>query len=281
MDDPATSVINRLHDTKGLSSSQRAIADCLLGNVNEAAFWGVEELAERSRSSVATVVRFAQKLGYSGFMELRQALVAQAQERVRTDPADRLMNAPKDTAAMLLEVARRDMDNIERTVHGISERLLKSMAQRIHGARNRVVVGHGVSRIMADYLGYMLTLAGLVTVSGNAADFARQVANLDRKDLLVAISFPPYSQETLDVAEYAHRRGVTLLVFTDGLDSPLARFADHTIPLAGENLLFSHSLGSFTVVIHALATVLASRDRQGAVRRLKEAEGVSKTQFVR
>lgn len=38
-------------------------------------------MAERAESSVATVVRFAQKLGYRGFMEMRQALVAQAKAK--------------------------------------------------------------------------------------------------------------------------------------------------------------------------------------------------------
>jgi DNA-binding MurR/RpiR family transcriptional regulator len=271
------SLVTRLHGTKGLSASQRRIAACLLSRMDEAAFWGVEELAERSESSVATVVRFAQKLEYSGFLEMRQALVAQA--KAKSAPEDRLLNAPKEAAAILVEVGKQDMLNIERTVHGINETLLKNLVQRIERARHRVLVGHGVSHIMSEHLCYLLTISGYVAVAGNPAEYARQVANLGPRDLLIAFSFPPYSQETLDVMGYARKRHVPIVAFTDGLDSPLARHADLTVPVAGENLMFTHSIAAYAVVSHAIAATLASKDREAAIRRLREAERIAKPQF--
>ena len=94
------SLVARIHNVVGLSTSQRRIADCLLGRLNEAAFWGVEELASRSQSSVATVVRFAQKLGYSGFLEMRQALVSLVKKQSRT--GEQLLTAPTEAAATLV-----------------------------------------------------------------------------------------------------------------------------------------------------------------------------------
>lgn len=268
-----------LHRTGELSASQRRIAQCLAANPDEAAFWGVEEVAARSESSVATVVRFAQKLGYSGFMAMRQALVAKA--KARSAPEERLLSAPRETSAILLEVARQDMQNIERTVRGIDEELLKTVVRRLEKARNRVIIGHGVSSLLAAHLAYLLTLAGHLAVAGSAAEFARQVANLTAKDLLIAFSFPPYSQETLDAVDYARQRGVPVLAFTDALDSPLARHADLTLPMAGENLMFTHSIAAYAVVSHALAALLASGDREAAIRRLHETEQVAGSQFTK
>lgn len=273
------SLLNRLHGAlAAMTPNQRRIADCVLAEPKDAAFWGVEELAERSGTSVATVVRFAQALGYSGFLELRQDLVAQA--RAGTGVEGRLLAAPKGAAAALVEVARRDVANIERTVSGIGEDLLKAVIKTLESARTRVCFGHGVSRIMSEHLAYLLTLAGLPVVAGNPAEFARQVANLGPKDVVVAFAFEPYSRETLDAAAYAKKRQVRILAFTDRLDAPLARLADHTLVVAGENLLFSHSLAAFAVVAHTLATGLASRDREGAIQRLRESEKVARTQFA-
>lgn len=273
------SLLNRLHGAlHGLTPNQRRIADCVLAEPKDAAFWGVEELAERSGTSVATVVRFAQALGFTGFLELRQALVAQA--RAGGDAEGRLMAAPKGAAAALVEVARRDVANIERTVAGINEALLKAVLKCLESSRHRVLFGHGVSSIMAEHLGYLLTLAGLPVVAGNPAEFARQVANLGPKDVVVAFTFQPYSKETLDAVAYARKRQVKIIAFTDRLDAPLARLADHSLIVAGENLLFSHSLASFAVVAHTLATGLASRDREGAIQRLRESEKVARPQFA-
>jgi DNA-binding MurR/RpiR family transcriptional regulator len=273
------SLLSRLHGAlHGMTANQRRIADCVLAEPKDAAFWGVEELATRSATSVASVVRFAQALGYSGFLEMRQVLVAEA--RAGTDAEGRLMAAPKGAAAALVEVARRDVANIERTVAGINESLLKAVMKCLEGSRQRVLFGHGVSHIMAEHLGYLLTLAGLPVVAGNPAEFARQVANLGPKDVVVAFTFQPYSKETLDAVAYARKRQVKIIAFTDRVDAPLARMADHSLIVAGENLLFSHSLAAFAVVAHTLATGIASRDREGAIQRLRESEKVARPQFT-
>lgn len=279
MTPPKNALVTRIHNVRGLSSSQRRIADCLLGRLGEAAFWGVEELAERSQSSVATVVRFAQKLGYSGFLELRQALVHQAKRR--SSGSERLFQVPEEAAATLLEVARRDVQNIEQMVQGVNERLLQEVVASLKAARHRVAIGRGVSQLMASQLAYLLTQAGLPVVEGSPADFAAQASNLGPEDLLVAFSFHPYSTETLDAAGYARKRGLKVLAFTDKLGAPITRLADHAIPVAGENLLYSHSMAAFSVLAHGIATALAAGDRETAIKRVREADRVARPQFVK
>ena len=58
--------------SSGLTPGQRRVAEILMANQHEAAFLGIEELAERAGSSVATVVRFAKSLGYAGFLDAAQ-----------------------------------------------------------------------------------------------------------------------------------------------------------------------------------------------------------------
>ena len=272
------SLMARLNSARGLSNSQRRIADCLLGRLGEAPFWGVEELAERGESSVATVVRFAQKLGYTGFLELRQALVQEAKRQARA--GERLFQAPSEAAATLVEVARRDIQNIEQMVQGVGEPLLKAVVEALRAARHRVIIGRGVSQLMSSQLAYLLTQAGLPTIEGSPADFAAQAGNMGPEDLLVAFSFQPYSSETLDAATYARKRGIRTLAFTDRLRAPVARVADHVVPVSGENLLYSHSLAAFSVLAHGIATALATRDREATVKRLQEAERVTRPQFA-
>lgn len=269
----------RLHAlSSALPPGQRNVADYVLAHLDDAAFLGVEELAGATGTSVGTVVRFARKLGYDGFSTFRKALVDQARSRAGAE--NRLLGAPSDASSALHEVARLDIANIERTVRGIDEGVLREVIRRLASARARVLIGHGVSRIMSDHLAYLLTLAGVPTVSSNSAEFATQVANLGPKDVLVALTFMPYSRETRDAAAYAHKRGVPVVAFTDRLDAPLAKIADHTLLVAGQNLLFSHSLSAFSVVAHTIATSLASRDRVEAIQRLRESERVAKSLYT-
>ena len=272
-------LLNRLHSAEGLSPSQRQIADCLIANMNEAALWGVEELAEKSHTCVATVVRFAKKLDYTGYLEMRKALVSAAKKHYGRD--EQLLQAPVQASATLLEVARRDVRNIETLLQAVNEDLLQRVVKQIKASRLRLAIGDGVSALMTRQIAYLLINIGLPVIEGNPADFATQVGLLSTKDLLIAISISPYSQETLDASAYARKRGIPILVFTDSLNSPLARFANLVLLIPGENLLFSHSVTAFGVLAHAIATSIASQAPQQALSKMREAERVAHRKFAK
>ncbi|MBL0210827.1 MAG: MurR/RpiR family transcriptional regulator [Holophagaceae bacterium] len=276
-------LLNRLHSARGLSPSQRQIADCLIANINEAALWGVEELAAKSMTCVATVVRFAKKLEYSGYLEMRKALVSAAKKHYNR--GERLLQAPMQASTTLLEVARRDMRNIELLVNSVDEKLLQRVVKQVMASHIRLVIGDGVSALMARQLAYLLVSTGLPVMEGNPHDFTGQVGVLTGKDLLIAISTTPYTRETLDAAAYAQKRGIPVLVFTDNLNSPLAKSATFTLPIPGENLLFSHSLTAFGVLAHAIATSIAtsiaSQDPQLARNKFRELERAARSKYAK
>ena len=272
-------LVARLNGAKDLSASQRRIADCLRANMNEAALWGVEELSRESHTCVATVVRFAKRLGYSGFLEMRKALVNSAKTHYQR--GDQLLEAPAQAAATLVEVARRDIRNIELLVQAVDEQLLQGAARMLKASRFRLAIGDGVSALMTRQLAYLLINTGLPTLEGSPADFASQVGNLDSRDLLIAISITPYTRETLDAAAYARKRGIPVLAFTDGPQSPLAKSANLSLPIPGKNLLFSHSLAAFGVLAHALATSLAREDPMSSLKKLHEVERVARPKFAK
>ncbi len=272
-------LLNRLHSAQGLSPSQRQIADCLIANMNEAALWGVEELAKKSQTCVATVVRFAKKLEYTGYLEMRKALVSAAKKHY--DRGDQLLQAPVQASATLLEVARRDVRNIDTLVKAVNEDLLQRVVKQLKTSRLRLAIGDGVSALMARQLAYLLINTGLPVMEGNPADFATQVGMLGHQDLLIAISITPYTRETVDAAAYARKRGVPVLAFTDNLNSPLAKSATLTLPIPGENLLFSHSVTAFGVLAHAIATSIASQAPQQALSKMREVERVAQQKFAK
>jgi DNA-binding MurR/RpiR family transcriptional regulator len=279
MSAPKLPLLNRIHSARGLSPSQRQIADCLIANMNEAALWGVEDLAAKSQTCVATVVRFAKKLDYSGYLEMRKALVGAAKKHYGR--GEQLLQAPMQASATLLEVVRRDLRNLETLVQAVDESLLQRVVKQVRDSRIRLIIGDGVSALMARQFAYLLINTGLPVMEGNPADFATQVGLLDSKDLLVAISITPYTQETLDAAAYARKRGIPVLAFTASLNSPLAKSATLALPIPGENLLFSHSVTAFGVLAHAIATSIASQTPQQTLSKLREVERVAHKKFAK
>lgn len=262
-----------------LPDAQRAIADALMGDPLLGALWGIEAMAERAEVSVGSVIRLAKRLGYKGFSDFRDALRMACSTRSGEAELEELED-PTDLFGTLAEVVQRDSQHLNRMIKMVDHDTLDSAAKALREARHRVILGRGVGHVMGMILAFYLTQAGVPCIAALPSDFSNQAANLDAGDLLVVISFHPYSRETVDAAAFAKQNGVPILALSDRADSPLSAYADILIPVSSEDLLFSASLTSFAALAHAFAIVLATQDRSGTLKRLKAADRVAQPLFV-
>ena len=264
-----------------LPEAQRAIADALMGDPLLGALWGIESTAEKAGVSMGSVMRFAKRLGYKGYSDFRDALRDACKARSgESDLGLAELEVSTDLFGILAEVVQRDTQHLSRMIQVVDHATLERAAEALLQARHRLVLGRGVSHVMGLILAFYLTQAGVPCIAALPSDFSNQAANLDPQDLLVAISFHPYSRETVDAAAFAKQNGVRILALSDRVDSPLADYADILIPVPSENLLFSFSLTSFAALAHAFAIVLATRDQSGILKRLKAADKVAQPLFV-
>ena len=279
-DSPSQSVQTRLAEAyRELPEAMRRIADALMSDPLLGALWGIEAMSERAEVSVGTVVRFAKRLGYRGFSEFRDAL-RQACHTRSGDAELELMEMPTDVFGTLAEVTRRDGENLRRLLQMVDQATLAAATRMLEDAHHRVILGRGVSHVMSLILGFYLTQAGLPSIAAIPSDFSNQVANLGAKDLLVVLSFFPYSREAVDTAIFARESGIPVLAFSDRADSPLKPYADILIPVPSEDLLFSCSITTFAALAHAFAIVVASSDQAGTLKRLKAADKVAQPLLV-
>jgi DNA-binding MurR/RpiR family transcriptional regulator len=264
---------------RGLPDAQRAIADALMGDPLLGALWGIEVMAERAGVSVGSVIRFSKRLGYRGFSDFRDALRGACSTRSGESELEEL-EVPTDLFGTLAEVVRRDSLHLNRMIQLVDHGTLDLAAKALLDARHRVILGRGVGHVMGLILAFYLTQAGVPCIAALPSDFSNQAANLGPEDLLVVISFHPYSRETIDAAAFAKQNRVPVLALSDRADSPLAALADLLVPVPSEDLLFSASLTSFAALAHAFAIVLAARDQPGTLKRLKAADRVAQPLFV-
>jgi DNA-binding MurR/RpiR family transcriptional regulator len=277
---PSQTVQTRIAEAyRELPEAMRRIADALMSDPLLGALWGIEAMSERAEVSVGTVVRFAKRLGYKGFSEFRDALREACHAR-SGDAELELMKAPSDVFGTLAEVARRDGENLQRLIQAVDQSTLSAATRMLIDAHHRVILGRGVSHVMSVVLAFYLTQAGLPSIAAIPSDFSTQVANLGPKDLLVVLSFFPYSRESVDSAMFAKESGIPVLAFSDRVDSPLKTHADIIIPVPSEDLLFSCSITTFAALAHAFAIVVASQDHAGTLKRLKAADKVAQPLLV-
>jgi DNA-binding MurR/RpiR family transcriptional regulator len=247
-----------------LPPQQRAIADYLLEHMQTVPFMSVPELAERTGVSEATIVRFAQRIGYGGFAELKMELVELLQERLGgTDEGDR--REPGDD--VLESVATLEAGNIRRTVEGIDRSTFTAVADAVFRAEHTFTFGMGVSAHLAELAAYTLVQIGVraTTLSTRYSSPREQLVAMRPSDILIALSFPPYSRQTLEMLEEARDLGAATVAVCDRLTAPAASLARWALQVKTDNMMFTNAVAAMTVVFNALATEIATSHRGRAI----------------
>jgi len=222
-----------------LPNRLQGIARFALDNPDQIALSTVAELAQAADVPPSAVIRFANALGFDGFLALqrvyRERLVARsATYRERIESLRRRGGGSTDVLPQLADSAIGELEQLREHVDpGLFRRAaaLVLKAGRVH------VVAQRRAFPVAAYLAYGLSqLEVPAFLLDSVAGMLRQQASLLRDgDLLIAASFRNYSPEVVEAAAICHRNGVPVIAFTDHAVSPLAKAATLRFDL-GDNL---------------------------------------------
>ena len=241
-----------------LSPKQKRLARFMLDNKYFVSFASAGQVGEKVGASAATVVRFAQTLGYEGFSELQAAIrdelpnyltaVERIQERLAAPPS------PGDIPH---QVFHTDITNIERTANHLSGAQLDAALEEIAQADRILVLGSGLSAAPALFLAHSLKVMGFdVRASTDGGlSLAVEIAQLRPNTVLIAIDLWRYARSTVEAVRAARQQGARIITVTDSAVSPLAQLADHAFEVATDGV--AHSL-SPTAVISLLNVFIAA-----------------------
>lgn len=255
-----------------LTTAERRVAEVVLEHPQSVAFGTVADLAARSGSGAATVVRLAGKLGFEGFSalqgEVRRELAHQlrpAAERIR-EPADR------DPISRHLEL---EIDNVRSTFDALRPEVLDAAVQRLSDLDREVLVvsGDASAGIAVQLVGDLLALRdGVELVHGNPVAVRRRLAALTGAESLVAIDLRRYDRWVVDAVVAADAVGCWILALTDSLLSPLAAASDSTVVLAAAAAGPFDSHVATLAIVNLVVATCADRLRDQATERLERAE---------
>ncbi len=264
-DSSSTDVRDRiLKHADGLPPQQRNIAEYLLEHLDTVPFLSVPELARRCGVSEATIVRFGQRIGFSGFAELKMALVELLQSRLGVDENREASDLGED---LLESVAGHEGRNIRLTVENTDREVFAAIAELVFSADHVYTFGMGISAILAELAAYTLVEVGVAAhpMSTGFSSPKEQLVALKKSDLVLVISLPPYSRQSLELVDASAEAGAATVVLSDRLIAPPARRAGLSLAVKSDNLTFTNAVAAMTVVINALATAVATRHPDEAI----------------
>ncbi|RBI65612.1 Fe-S cluster assembly protein HesB [Vreelandella sulfidaeris] len=220
-------------DYPTLSRRLQQTARFLLDHPQEVAFTTVAQLAQQAGVTPSTLIRFSNSFGFSGFSEMQQLFRARLfdelpnyNERIRA--VRTATGETPDSTQLLWEFASANQEALQQLPDRINPDHLESALDIFEKANAVHVMGARRSFVVASYMTYALhhIEKPAFLMNGLGGMYSEQVKAVGTHDALLVISFAPYAQESRDVAEEAHRRGIPLVVLTDSSLSPLVRLAD-------------------------------------------------------
>jgi DNA-binding MurR/RpiR family transcriptional regulator len=263
-----------------LTPIHRRMGAFVLANLFRAATMRIDELADAVGASVATANRFARTLGFSGYPAFREALVRGFEATIA--PVERLrssLETPASGAEVFEASLAQAAANLRLAQTSVDGAKAQAFVDAVLSARRVFILGYGASAFLAGLMEHGLTpycadVQSLV-LTGGPTHAARRLFTASPDDVLIAIAFPRYVEDTIALARQARKHGVRVLALTDdAAASPLAQIADLALAVRAERRLAANCDTVVLAVIEALCDAVAHR----AKRSVEAASGL--TEFV-
>jgi DNA-binding MurR/RpiR family transcriptional regulator len=243
------------------------VAAFALENPDEIAFGTVASVASQARVQPSTLIRFAQTIGYAGFTDLQEVFRAQLKSRW-PDYRERLARigpvAPERggaTSDLLEGFAESAIASIERLRSSVSPSDVDRAATLLAKADTIYLLGLRRAFPVTAYLAYALGKLGFraVLVDQVAALGPEQLAGAGKRDVLIAVSFAPYTPATVELTAQAAARKVPVIAVTDSPLSPLSPSAEVQLEIVEADYAGFRSLSATLSLAMALAVAAGAR----------------------
>ena len=261
----------------GLSKGHKRIADFIKNNYEKASFMTAAKLGKTVGVSESTVVRFASHVGFDGYPELQKHL----QELVKSHltSVQRMEVAANRMGGddIINDAFAVDAEMLKRTREGVSREDFFGSVAAINKAHKIYVLGSRSSASLASfaafYLNYLCDNVVLIDTSSTSEMF-EQMFRISEQDVCIAISFPRYSNQTINALSFAKSRGATIISITDGEMSPIAQYATYLLVAESSMVSFVDSLVAPLSLINALIAACAKENDGHVCENLSELEKI-------
>jgi len=235
------------------------------------------EIARRTRTSDATVIRAVQALGFAGLPEMRQALIAGLQHRSPAEGMSRTLEATGESAdraiELVLDTHRKGIDQLAQAQPQIAEAIA-----RLDRAGRIAIFGVGPTALLADYAAFTLRRCGrrAFALNRTGIELADQLLELHSSDVLLVLAYGRAYPEVICLFDEAERLQIPVVLITDSLAPELAGRADLLVPVprgdAEQVALHGVTLVCLEAIVIGLAAIaetqsLTTLERLVALRR--------------
>lgn len=225
------------------SASRRSIGEFVLKEKSELHKYSLQEIAEKTYTSKAAVVRFAQAMGFTGWKEfLKVFLEEQAYQEQHYTDIDPNFPFAKDSRKqdIINQLCSLQVESLLDTADLMDDAPLDECAAILLGSQKIAVFGLNPNLTLGQLFQRKMLSIGRQVVLPNLGDNGLLAHSLTRYDCAIIISYSGNSESgPLSIIPVLKEREVPLIAVTSVGDNLLRQKADYTLSISSYERLYS------------------------------------------
>ena len=235
--------------------------------------------ADKIGVSANSLVRLAEHLGFDSFDELRAPFRTALIERYDADQGEgwvARLEREGEFGAAHARTVRNEIDIVMQSLRLMSADKAEAAVRLLMGARNAYVTATRASYALAYYFHYVgrMALPNLHLIPRHMGSAVDEMVAVDDQDVLLAITFPPYSADTINALRLARRNGARVILISDSELIAPAIEVDLFLKVSLQSQHHFSCFGGAMVVLESLIYHLVSQGGDEAQARIDRYESL-------
>lgn len=220
---------------KDFSKVNKQIADCILHEPASILSLTATDIAEKSQTSPASVIRFAKSLGFNGLDDLKLSIATQQGTQKNKKIVDPIISRQDSIDVLCEKVEALINSTMTDLLYVLDKQELEKAIAAIKKAETIYLLGIGASSLTTYNLYHKFNRAGRKAVFNFDAQMNIEFINYaSEKDVVIAVSYSGKTKEVLHACETAKKNNCHTIFITKN-DSQRIRELSNEILLVPDN----------------------------------------------
>ena len=232
-----------------ISHSEKAIADYLLEEKSKIKDMSTRDIAKATFTSSATVVRFSQRLGYSGFIELKKDYISEL-KYISEHFCDIDPNFPFNEKDSFMNIAGKMSNLVKETIDDslslVNHDSLQKAVYLLNNTHRIFLFAIGTSALLGEMFKQKMTrISKTVVTEYLVGEYGFHCNLIEPQDCAILIS---YTGETHNVIQYAKKlkeMNIPTIIITSLDDNTLKEYSHIVLHVSTREKQFS-KIATFT-----------------------------------
>lgn len=258
-----------------IKPAERNAANYILEHPKEVVLLSIKELAEKSNSSQAAIIRMCKNLGLEGFQELKLRVAGDLQAFLNGDEEYKEIKPTDDIPTLIESISNNNIYSLRETQKILDPAAVEKAVQVLHQANRIDFYGVAASQIIAqDAQQKFMRINKICNAYPDSHLQLTSAVTLKEGDVAVGISYSGETSQVISAIQQARKSGATTIGITKYGPNTLSDYVDIQIATASSESEIRSAATSSRIcqlnIIDILYTGVAARNYEQSVSYLKK-----------